>query len=78
MDQIVVDDSFTKQLPEAITPCLVLDATGKRLGYFTPEVDGTWYEGLEPSVSEVELERREQVGGGRSITEILADLSQRQ
>ncbi|MCI0363493.1 MAG: hypothetical protein L0219_06390 [Phycisphaerales bacterium] len=77
MDQIVVDETFTRQLPGANAPCIVLDAAGKRLGYFTPEVDRAWYQGLEPSVSDDELKRREQAGGGRSLAEILADLQQR-
>lgn len=78
MDQIVVDDSFTKQLPVAIMPCIILDAAGKRLGYFTPEIDPAWYRGLEASVSEEELGRRERAGGGRSLAAILDDLGQRQ
>jgi hypothetical protein len=75
MDRIVVDKAFTSQLPGALAPCVVFDSAGKRLGYFTPEVDPAWYEGLEPSVSDDELDRREQAGGGRTLAEILADLT---
>jgi hypothetical protein len=74
MDHIVVDDSFTKQLPGATVPCIVFDSAGKRLGYFTPEVAATSYLGVEPSVSDEELNRREQAGGGRTLREILKDL----
>jgi hypothetical protein len=74
MDSIVVDDTFTNQLPEAMAPCVVFDATGKRLGYFTPEVDPSWYRSLEPSVSDAELTRRERAGGGRPLADIIADL----
>lgn len=77
LNRIVVDDAFTSQLPNAIMPCVVFDTAGKRLGYFTPESDPTWYEGLVPSVSDEELARRERAGGGRSLSEILADLIQR-
>ena len=77
MDHIFVDDSFTKQLPGAVVPCVVFDAAGKRLGYFTPEVDATCYRGLEPSAGEEELDRRERAGGGRTLAEILGDLDKR-
>lgn len=74
MDHIVVDDSFTQQLPGAEVPVVVCDATGKRLGYFTPEIDAAIYQGIEPLVSDEELNRRELAGGGRSIREIFSDL----
>jgi len=76
MDRIIVDDSFTQQMPGAIVPCLVFNSKGKRIGYFTPEVDSTVYQGVEPSVNEEELDRREHTGGGRSLTEILDGLDQ--
>lgn len=78
MDRIFVDQSFTSQVPEAMAPCVVFDSSGKRLGYFTPDVDPAWYQGVEPSVSDEELDRRERVGGGRTLAEILADFHQRQ
>jgi hypothetical protein len=77
MDHIVVDDSFTRQLPGAEVPVVVCDATGKRLGYFTPEIDATLYRGVEPSVSDEELSRRECAGGGRSVREIINDLNKK-
>jgi hypothetical protein len=77
MDQIIVDESFTRQLGPAVGPCIVLDSAGKRLGCFTPEVDPSLYHGMGPSVSEDELDRRERAGGGRALTDILSDLRQR-
>ena len=77
MDQIIVDDSFTRQLPAALGPCLVLDSAGKRLGCFTPEVDARLYQGVGPSASNEELDRRERAGGGRALVDILSDLQQR-
>jgi hypothetical protein len=77
MDHIVVDDSFTKQLPGAIVPCIVFDSGGKRLGYFTPEIDPALYRGIESSVGDEELKRRELAGGGRTLSEILSDLESR-
>jgi hypothetical protein len=78
MTRIIVDDSFTNQLPEANTPCIVLNAAGKKLGYFTPDLDPASYQGLDPTVSDDELARREQAGGGRALSEILSDLQQGQ
>jgi hypothetical protein len=75
MDRIIVDDAFTNQLPDGVGPCVVFNSAGKRLGYFCPEHDPVWYEGLESSVSDEELERRERAGGGRSLAEILSGLS---
>lgn len=77
MDRIIVDDAFTSQLPNAIVPCIVVDSTGHRLGYFTPECDPAWYQGFEPSVSDEEMDRRERAGGGRGLAEILADLGKK-
>lgn len=74
MNQIFVDDSFTRQLPSSPAPCLVFDAQGKPLGCFTPSVDTSVYKGLRPAVSDAELDRREKAGGGRSLANILADL----
>jgi hypothetical protein len=76
MDRIIVDENFTRQLPDAVTPCLIFDSTGKRLGCFTPEVDSASYQDIEPSVSDEELARRERDGGGRALAEILNDLRQ--
>jgi hypothetical protein len=76
VDQIIVDDSFTRQLPTALGPCLVFDSAGKRLGCFTPELDARLYQGVGPSVAIEELDRRERTGGGRSLVDILSDLQQ--
>jgi hypothetical protein len=78
MDRIIVDDSFISQLSDALVPCLVFDSAGNRLGCFTPDVAPSSYQGVDPSVSEEELTRRERAGGGRALTEILNDLEQRQ
>lgn len=77
MDQIIVDHSFTRQLPAALEPCLVFDSTGKRLGCFTPEIDPGLYHGTGPSVSEEELDRRERAGGGRALSDVVDDLRKR-
>jgi hypothetical protein len=75
MDQIIVDETFTRQL--GATPSFVVDATGKRLGCFIPEADPALYKSVAPSVSDDELTRREDASGGRQLPEILNDLRKR-
>jgi hypothetical protein len=74
MNQIIADQSMTRQLGGLVEPCVIVDTTGHKLGLFCPEVDRSLYESVEPSVSSEELARRERAGGGRSLSEILADL----
>jgi hypothetical protein len=78
MNEIVADQSLTNQLRGLSGPCFVVDSAGTKLGLFCPEIDRSLYEGVEPSVSEEELSRRERAGGGRSLAEIIADLNKRQ
>jgi len=55
----------------------IRDEEGELIGYFTPRVDRSLYESVEIPVSEEELRRRAQKGGGRTLAEILADLERR-
>jgi hypothetical protein len=75
MDQIIVDESFARQL--GIAPCVVVDSAGKRLGCFIPEVDPSIYQGMNASVSDDELHRRERAGGGRTLEGVVDDLRTR-
>ena len=75
MDQIIVDESFARQL--GISPCIVVDSAGKRLGCFIPEVDQSIYQGISASVSDDELDRREREGGGRTLGDVVNDLRKR-
>lgn len=78
MTQVVIDESLTHQLRGLHEPCVLMDSAGNKLGFFRPEIDHSLYEGLEPSVSDEELTRREREGGGRILAEIMADLEKRQ
>jgi hypothetical protein len=55
----------------------IRDGVGEVLGYFTPHIDRSLYESIEIPISEDELRRRAQKGGGRTLAEILADLEHR-
>ena len=77
MNRIIVDESAKTQLLRAEEPCEVVDLAGNKLGYFTPKLDPSLYEGLEPPFSEEELRRASEEEGGRPLREILADLEGR-
>ncbi len=77
MNQIIVDAAATSQLRVAVAPCAVFDPNGRKLGYFTPALDPSEYENLEPPFSNDELSRASQEAGGRRLADILADLEDR-
>jgi len=58
-------------LTHAVDLC---DAQGHVVGRYTPTGR---FAGMEPKVSDDELDRRERQGGGRTLAEIVADLEKR-
>lgn len=74
MTRIIVDGPIRARLEEAAGVAEIRDANGRILGYFRRVPDLSEYEGTECPVSEEELQRRIQEGGGRTLKEILADL----
>ena len=77
MSRIVVDANLPLVLPRLIFPTELCDASGRVLGVFTPATDPSEWEGLEPEISEEELDRRSHEGGGRTLDEIMADWEKR-
>lgn len=77
MNQITVDAVTGSQFRTAYEPVRICDEHGHVLGYFTPTIDPSMYESVEPPTSEEELLRRAEVGGGRTWREIKAELEQR-
>ena len=77
MNQIVIDESASKQLCDAHEPCAIFDPTGRKLGYFTPVLEPSEYDNLEPPFSDEELRAAANEKGGRTLSEILADLEGR-
>ena len=73
MNRIVLDHSLTKQLQDVEQPSELFDSAGHKLGFFTPRE----YEGYECPLTDAELDRIEQQGGGRPLEEILRDLEKR-
>jgi len=77
MSEVIVDSVTVNQLREINERVEIRDEAGELIGYFTPLVDRRLYESVEVPISEEELRRRAQKGGGRTLVEILADLKRR-
>jgi hypothetical protein len=69
MSEIKLDAATANVLRNATSSVTLVDAGGEVLGRFIPLERGP-----EPTISEEELQRREQSGGGRPLRDILADL----
>jgi hypothetical protein len=54
----------------------ICDAAGRVLGRFVPVLAAD-QDVLDPGVSDEELDRREKLGGGRRLADILSDLRKR-
>ncbi len=76
MTQLTVDDLTCSQFAAARDRAEIRDRTGRLLGYFLPAADE--YDGPECPLTEAELDQIERDGGGRTLSEILADLRARQ
>lgn len=77
MIQVTVDTVLRTKLHNLTQALELCDESGRVLGRFSPTLDLSQYEGLEPQISEEELQRREREGGGRSLADIIADLEKR-
>jgi hypothetical protein len=77
MNQIVIDDSASKLLCGAQVPCVLFNPAGRKLGYFTPALDPAEYDNFEPPISDEELRAAANEQGGRTLSDILADLEGR-
>ena len=78
MTPIIVTHTLRNLLPSLNQPLVFYDENGNLLGRFTPsKLDPALYENLEPQISEEEIQRRIQAGGGRPLAEILTDLEKR-
>ena len=75
--KLTISDDLRSKLAALAAPVALCDESGRTLGYFHPVPDRSLYEGVEPPISEEELDRREQEGGGRPLAEILADRKKR-
>ena len=76
MSQIIVDSEMGTRLLNTLQPVEFVDGSGKVLGHFMPATSASSFR-LRPQVSDEELRRREEQGGGRPLADILADLETR-
>jgi hypothetical protein len=75
MTQVIVDEALRAKLLDLTRPLELCDSSGRVLGRFLPVLDPALYEGLEPQISEEEIQRRKQNKGKTSSTaEVLARL----
>lgn len=73
MTKIIVDATTLARLRSIRETVQLCDESGLPLGNFTPVLASN----REPQISEEELTRRLQQGGGRPLADILADLERR-
>jgi hypothetical protein len=74
MTRVVINADLRSKLPALTQPLELCDEAGNVLGQFTPVLDLSQYEPLEPQVSEEELDRREQESEWYTTAEVLAHL----
>ena len=74
MDRIVIDQANSNKLDGLERMVELCNESGRVLGYFTPLGAPSLYKGIEVPVSEEELDQIEREGGGRTLSEIMADL----
>ena len=77
MNKIILDQTALAAFEKLDHSAELCDPSGRVLGYFTPAVDRSLYEGVDSPVSEEELDRRSREGGGRTLAQIMADLERR-
>jgi hypothetical protein len=77
MTRIIIDAALRSKLDNLLQAVELCDESGRVLGRYVPLLEPSMYEGLEPQISDEELQRRKQQGGGRTLAEILADLEKR-
>ncbi len=75
MTQVLVDEALRAKLLDLTRPLELCDSSGRVLGRFLPVLDPALYEGLEPDISEAEIQARKQNKGKTySTAEVLAQL----
>jgi hypothetical protein len=74
MTRVVVDAEIRRKLCDLTEALQLTDESGKVLGHYTPVQSDSR---LQPQISEEEIQKRLRQGGGRTLTEIIADLEKR-
>jgi hypothetical protein len=74
MNRVIVDPVTRDKLLNTHQKLELCDDSGHVFGYFVPLEDQSPHTGKEPLISEEEIKRRLQQGGGRRLEEILSSL----
>jgi hypothetical protein len=74
MTRIILDPATAAKLREVAQNVDLCDPSGQTLGYFTPAVDRSLYEGVECPLSNEELTRIEREDERFTTEEVLAHL----
>jgi hypothetical protein len=76
MMAVVVDPAMQAKFDRITQPIELRDASGRRLGYFVPQIvfDPALYASVKSPIDEAELRRRYDEAGGYSLAEILKEL----
>jgi hypothetical protein len=75
MAKVVIDAAMRSRLGNLAEAMQFTDESGRILGYFTPVRCSAR---LEPQISDAEVQRRLQTGGGRALAEILGALEKQE
>ncbi len=78
MGRVTIDQALRSKLGGLDSPLELCDEAGRVIGHFIPVQDRSIYEGVEPPVSDEEIDRRLREESGRPLIEILRDLEGRQ
>jgi hypothetical protein len=74
MTRIIVDEVLRSKLHNFAQPLELCDASGRILARLIPQIDAPQFVPREPSISEEELQRREQSKKWHTTAEVLAHL----
>jgi hypothetical protein len=77
MEKIIIDPAFAGQLVPIRQTVQLCTPDGQVLGSYIPASTQSSAERGRPPLSDEEIQRRLQQGGGRTLPEILADLEKR-
>jgi hypothetical protein len=77
MNRMVLDPLMVEKLRGVFDQLELCDTSGNVLGRFIPRSKSVQHPEMEPQISEEETQRRIQLGGGRPLEDILADLESR-
>jgi hypothetical protein len=78
MVRITIDDTLRAKFGGFESLIEFCDESGRIVGRFFPEQDRSIYEGVEPPISDEEVERILREESGRPLEDILRDLEGRQ